>query len=44
MERLDAAGFVPGAPPPELVDPGEATPRVQDFSTVGTCTAGSCMG
>ncbi len=35
MERQDAVGFVPGAPPHEPVEPGEALPRVQDFATVG---------
>jgi hypothetical protein len=35
MARLDAAGFVPGEPPPEPVEPGEVMPRMQDFSTVG---------
>jgi hypothetical protein len=35
MERIDAEGFTPAAPPPELVEPGEMMPRMQDFSTVG---------
>jgi hypothetical protein len=35
MARLDAAGFVPGEPPPEPVEPGEVMPRMQDSSTVG---------
>jgi hypothetical protein len=35
MERTDAAGFVPAAPPPEPIAPGEAFPRRQDFGTVG---------
>lgn len=34
MERLDEAGFVPGAPP-DPVEPGEVMPRVQEFSAVG---------
>jgi Ferritin-like len=43
MERLDAAGFVPGAPP-ELGEPSEAMPRVQDFSTVGHLYRGIMHG
>ena len=35
MERADAAGFVPAAPPPEPVAAGELMPRLQDFATVG---------
>jgi hypothetical protein len=35
MERVDAEGFVPGAPPPEPVGPDETMPRLQEFSTVG---------
>lgn len=35
MERMDAEGFVPAAPPPDLVAPGEVMPRMQEFSTVG---------
>jgi hypothetical protein len=35
MERMDAAGFVPAAPPPDPLGPGEVMPRMQDFSTVG---------
>jgi Ferritin-like len=35
MERADAAGFVPGAPPPDPVAAGELMPRLQDFATVG---------
>jgi hypothetical protein len=43
MERLDAAGFAPGAPP-ELAEPSEAMPRVQDFSTVGHLYRGIMHG
>jgi hypothetical protein len=43
MERLDAAGFVPGAPP-EPVEPTEVMPRVQDFSTVGHLYRGIMHG
>jgi hypothetical protein len=35
MERVDAEGFVPAAPPPEPVAADELMPRLQDFSTVG---------
>jgi hypothetical protein len=35
MERIDAAEFVPAAPPPDPVAPAEVMPRVQDFLTVG---------
>jgi hypothetical protein len=35
MERVDAQGFVPAAPPPEPVGPDETMPRLQAFSTVG---------
>jgi hypothetical protein len=35
MERVDAQGFVPAAPPPEPVDADEVMPRLQEFSTVG---------
>jgi Ferritin-like len=35
MERQDAQGFVPGAPPREPVDPDEVLPRGQEFSTIG---------
>jgi Ferritin-like len=44
MKRLDAAGFVPGAPPPEVVEPSEVMPRVQDFSTVGHLYRGIMHG
>jgi hypothetical protein len=43
MERLDATGFVPGTPP-ELVEPSEVMPRVQDFSTVGHLYRGIMHG
>ena len=35
MERVDAAEFVPAAPPPEPVVGAEVMPRPQDFLTVG---------
>jgi hypothetical protein len=35
MERADAAGFVPAAPPPDPVAADELMPRLQDFTTVG---------
>src|SRR5690349_7508954 len=35
MERVDAAEFVPAAPPPEPVGRAEVMPRVQGFLTVG---------
>jgi len=35
MERVDAAEFVPAAPPPEPVGPAEVMPRLQGFLTVG---------
>jgi hypothetical protein len=35
MERADAEGFVPAAPSPEPMGPGETMPRLQDFATVG---------
>jgi hypothetical protein len=35
MERIDAAGFVPAAPPPDPVGADELMPRLQDFATVG---------
>jgi hypothetical protein len=35
MERVDAAGFVPAAPPPDPVGADEIMPRLQDFATVG---------
>jgi hypothetical protein len=44
MERQDAEGFVPGAPPHEPVEPGEALPRVQDFATVGHLYRGIAEG
>lgn len=43
MERADAAGFGPGAPP-EPVEPGEVTPRAQGFSTVGHLYRGIMHG
>ena len=44
MARLDAAGFVPAAPPPEPVEPSEVMPRLQDFSTVGHLYRGIMNG
>jgi hypothetical protein len=44
VERLDAAGFVPGAPLPEPVEPGEVVSRVQEFSTVGHLYRGIMHG
>jgi hypothetical protein len=35
MERHDAEGFVPAAPPRDPLDPGEAMPHGQEFATVG---------
>jgi Ferritin-like len=35
MERVDAAEFVPAAPPPQPAGQAEVMPRVQGFSTVG---------
>jgi hypothetical protein len=35
MERQDAAGFVPSAPPRDPVQPDEVLPRGQEFSTIG---------
>ena len=35
MERVDAAEFVPAAPPPEPAGQAEVMPRVQAFLTVG---------
>jgi ferritin-like protein len=35
MERQDAEGFVPGAPPRDPVESDEILPRGQEFSTIG---------
>jgi hypothetical protein len=35
MERQDAEGFVPGAPPPEPLSAEELMPRGQEFLTIG---------
>jgi hypothetical protein len=35
MERVDAAEFIPAAPPPEPVSQAELMPRLQGFLTVG---------
>jgi hypothetical protein len=43
MARLDAASFVPSAPP-EPVNPSEVMPRLQDFSTVGHLYRGIMHG
>jgi hypothetical protein len=44
MERMDADGFVPTAPPHEPLAPEEALPRVQDFATVGHLYRGIANG
>src|SRR5262245_66575731 len=44
MERMDAVGFVPMAPPHEPLAPEEALPRVQDFATVGHLYRGIANG
>jgi Ferritin-like len=44
MERADAAGFVPAAPPHGLVQPDEVMPRLQDFLTVGHLYRGIAEG
>jgi hypothetical protein len=44
MERLDADGFVPMAPPHEPLAPDELLPRVQDFATVGHLYRGIASG
>src|SRR5690349_20255732 len=44
MERLDAAGFIPAAPPPQPVELSEVMPRLQDFSTVGHLYRGIMRG
>jgi Ferritin-like len=44
MERADAAGFVPAAPPHQPVQPDETMPRVQDFLTVGHLYRGIAEG
>ena len=44
MARLDAAEFVPGAPPPDPVQPSEVMPRLQDFSSVGHLYRGIING
>jgi hypothetical protein len=35
MERTDAAGFVPAAPPRDPIESGEVITRAQEFGTVG---------
>jgi hypothetical protein len=35
MERQDAQGFVPTAPPRDPIGPDEVLPRAQEFSTIG---------
>jgi hypothetical protein len=35
MERVDAPGFVPTAPPHDAMEVSEVFPRMQDFATVG---------
>lgn len=44
IERQDAAGFVPAAPPREPVQPGEALPRGQEFATIGHLYRGIADG
>jgi len=44
MERVDAVGFVPAAPPPLPVAPDEDFPRGQDFATVGHLYRGIADG
>src|SRR5262249_4766150 len=44
MERVDAEGFIPVAPPHEPLAPEEALPRVQDFATVGHLYRGIANG
>jgi len=44
MERADAAGFVPTAPPPLPVATDEDFPRGQDFATVGHLYRGIADG
>jgi Ferritin-like len=44
MERMDADGFVPMAPPHEPLAPEELLPRTQDFATVGHLYRGIANG
>src|SRR5262245_35501855 len=44
MERMDAEGFVPTAPPDDPLAPDEALPRAQDFATVGHLYRGISQG
>jgi Ferritin-like len=44
MERMDAAEFVPAAPPRAPLDPDEALPRGQEFATVGHLYRGIADG
>jgi Ferritin-like len=44
MERMDAEGFEPMAPPHEPLSPEELLPRVQDFATVGHLYRGIANG
>jgi hypothetical protein len=44
MERVDADGFVPMAPPHEPLAREEALPRAQDFATVGHLYRGIANG
>jgi hypothetical protein len=44
MERMDAEGFVPMAPPHEPMGREELLPRVQDFATVGHLYRGIASG
>lgn len=44
MERVDAPGFVPTAPPHEAIELSEVFPRMQDFNTVGHLYRGMEQG
>lgn len=44
MERVDAPGFVPVAPPHEAVQLSDVFPRMQDFNTVGHLYRGMEQG
>jgi hypothetical protein len=44
MERQDAEGFVPGAPPREPLAADEAMPRGQEFATIGHLYRGVAEG
>jgi Ferritin-like len=44
MERMDAVGFVPMAPPPEPLTAEELLPRLQEFATIGHLYRGIANG